>query len=859
VSAKRPKTPRFVAFGRQLRQRRLRLFAASLLLCTAPGWSETDTQQPPNTTEHLIVPRDTLWKLASQYYDDALQWPSLWALNKQIENPDLIFIGDILWVPANNTRFQSAKALGRNQNEFDTQEFDAQETENTATALKEFFADQNVVPDERELAKSEPANRESTFSTAPPQTAPTDDGFRPLTTKKRSSRFSRNARASNVQSYLDRLIDPSQPEDTEFAYAAYKRSENSWQRIDHAIEALALYRSDNITGSNRFDEGLQYTARLNTANLGTFRLNLIGLNEFRSSDPRANSGTLAVRQQDGLVRASLEQYNVPLTETISLDNVFGTHRQMRNTPFRERPNLINYRFSASEPDILGVSSRLRFRHSGVSFSAGKLGQTRGNLLPGFVRTEGSVKRLQYATGRERHALSVEAWQTSKQTQLDNRTGYRASYDHLLSPRTVLSASLVGSGSSNAVLLGGSTQSELKKHDYGLYYFGQDLLWIDTRIGDDNAGGFYRYSGRRGTRTFGASVELRRDGLSQNAQRSSDSGFLNLSHARRLSRRSTWSNTYSYRHSRTKRRSTLSLFNDDNSTRQDHALRSFFGRTHRGGSRSQLGAVIRTRSGEDELQVTYGWSKDLQNDSTIEFDARQRFIDTQGSKSNESIVNARWSRQFASGSYLGVGAGYTLGNSDFDDNRGFTGYANWEQRLSRRLDLSLQLDYSRSRTDFDTDLADTFFTGRAFEDENLNTFREFTALMRLSYRLGGRSGGDIIASRNQSGGSGSVRGYLYIDANNDGVRQATEQGLSGVTIFLNSVYPVVTDARGAYSFPNVGPGDHFLFVDESTLPLPWTLRDGEYTPLRVDLRRATRQNIAVSPITLAEAGGLEAGE
>ena len=794
-----------------------------VLLCALSGWSDSGVEQRPNTTEHLIVPRDSLWKLAAQYYADAYQWPKLWELNEQVENPDLIYVGEILRVPADTAKTPAEMS------ELDAKkESDFQLNEDAVAAPSKFFGDQS--------------SSQQTSS----------DGFRPLT-KDNGSRGSAQISRSNIDSYLDRLIDPSQPEDTAFAYAALKQSENAWQRVDHAIEALALYRSDNVGGSNSFDEGLQYSATLDTANLGSLRLNLIALNEFRSSDPRANSGTRALRQQDGLVRASLEQYNVPLTENISLDNVFGTHRQMRNTPFRERPNLINYRFSASEPDILGVSSRLRFGNSGVSFSAGKLGQTRGSLLPGFIRTEGDVRRLNYATARDKKAFSVEAWQTNNQTELDNRTGYRASYDHLVSNYTVLSASLVGSGSSNAVLLGGSTQSELKKHDYGVYYFGKDLLWIDTRIGDDNAGGFYRYSGHRGTSTYGASFELRRDGLSQNALRSSDSGFFNLSLARRLNRRSTWSNIYSYRHTRTKQQSTLNLFSNESSTRRDHSLRSFYSRTHRSGARSQLGALVRTRSNDDELQITYGWSKDLANDSTLEVDARQRFINTQGSKASESLLNLRWSRQFSNGSYVGLGAGYTIGNSDFDDNRGFTGYANWEQRLSRRFDLSLQLDYSRNRTEFDDDLSDTFFTGNAFEDDSFNSFREFTALMRLSYRLGGREGGGIIAGGNRSGGSGSVRGYLYIDANNDGERQANEQGLAGVTIFLNSVYPVVTDARGAYSFPNVGPGDHFLFIDETSLPLPWTLRNTEYTPLRVDLRRSTKLNIAVSPITLADAG------
>ncbi len=840
-----------------------------LLFGAMSAWSDSGNEPAPHTSEHLIVPKDSLWKLAADYYADALAWPRLWALNEQVENPDLIYVGEILRVPADNAKTQAA--LGAINAKI---EIDNQQTQEAVAELNAFF-DHQEQKQKQEQEQEQNETRSETVVTKEEISAlaPTldkkevlaskrlispsikqkitalKDGFRPLTKQTESD----DATQSASSSYLDRLIDPSQPEDDAFAYAVLKRSENTWQRVDHAIEALALYRSDNVGGSNRFDEGLQYTARLDTANLGSLRLNLIALNELRSSDPRANAGTRALRQQDGIVRASLEQYNVPITETISMDNVFGTHRQMRNTPFRERPNLINYRFSASEPDILGVSSRLRFQHSGLSFSAGKLGQTRGSLLPGFVRTEGNVRRLNYATARDKHAVSVEAWQTKNQTELDNRTGYRASYDHLLSANTVLSASVVGSGSNNAVLLGGSTQSELTKHDYGLYYFGQDLLWIDTRIGDDNAGGFYRYSGQRGTRTYGASFELRRDGLSQNAVRSSDAGFFNFSYARRLNRRSTWSSVYSFRHTKNTQQSTFNLASNGSSTTRDHSLRSFYGRTHRNNSRSQLSGLIRTRSGEDELQISYGWSKDLQRDSTLEFDIRQRFLNTQGSKGTESVLNARWSRQFANGSYIGAGAGYTLGKSDFDDNRGFTGYANWEQRLSRRFDLSLQLDYSRNRTEFDDDLSGTFFTGNAFDDDSFTSFREFTALMRLSYRLGGLQGEGIIASGNRSGGSGSVRGFLYIDANNDGIRQANEQGLAGITIFLNSVYPTVTDARGAYSFPNVGPGDHFLFLDETTLPLPWTLRNNEYTPLRVDLRRATRLNIAVSPITIADAG------
>jgi hypothetical protein len=47
------------------------------------------------------------------------------------------------------------------------------------------------------------------------------------------------------------------------------------------------------------------------------------------------------------------------------------------------------------------------------------------------------------------------------------------------------------------------------------------------------------------------------------------------------------------------------------------------------------------------------------------------------------------------------------------------------------------------------------------------------------------------------------------------------------------------------------GAHFLFIDEATLPLPWSLAEGEYTRFEVALRRATRVDIPVSPMSLSE--------
>src|SRR5207244_3330712 len=70
---------------------------------------------------------------------------------------------------------------------------------------------------------------------------------------------------------------------------------------------------------------------------------------------------------------------------------------------------------------------------------------------------------------------------------------------------------------------------------------------------------------------------------------------------------------------------------------------------------------------------------------------------------------------------------------------------------------------------------------------------------------------------------TVSGFLYIDANADGVRQAQETVLPGVPVNLSGTTdqgaPVNvtagTDASGAYSFINVLPGTYRLEVNPQT--------------------------------------------
>lgn len=74
----------------------IRLILALLMLT---GMAFAKGNPPPSsdvTTIYVVKPGDSLWKLSGKFYGNPLLWPRLWELNPYIDNPSLIYPGDVL-------------------------------------------------------------------------------------------------------------------------------------------------------------------------------------------------------------------------------------------------------------------------------------------------------------------------------------------------------------------------------------------------------------------------------------------------------------------------------------------------------------------------------------------------------------------------------------------------------------------------------------------------------------------------------------------------------------------------------------------------------------------------------------------
>jgi LysM repeat protein len=67
---------------------------------SAPALTEVaQTEMIPGPITYTVKPGDTLWSISSLELSDPFNWPKLWNVNPTVNNPDLIYPGNVLMLP----------------------------------------------------------------------------------------------------------------------------------------------------------------------------------------------------------------------------------------------------------------------------------------------------------------------------------------------------------------------------------------------------------------------------------------------------------------------------------------------------------------------------------------------------------------------------------------------------------------------------------------------------------------------------------------------------------------------------------------------------------------------------------------
>jgi len=66
-------------------------------LISLSAWFSSAAELAPNHPEfHVVQPGDTLWDISEKFLETPWLWPEIWHVNDQVDNPHLIFPGDII-------------------------------------------------------------------------------------------------------------------------------------------------------------------------------------------------------------------------------------------------------------------------------------------------------------------------------------------------------------------------------------------------------------------------------------------------------------------------------------------------------------------------------------------------------------------------------------------------------------------------------------------------------------------------------------------------------------------------------------------------------------------------------------------
>jgi len=615
--------------------------------------------------------------------------------------------------------------------------------------------------------------------------------------------------APAAPAYEDKLIDsgnlaPLEPEEGDFQYNSQGRA-RSWR-----VEGFGSYLDQG--GVTKRENGLVLSGRLDSLEYGAF-----------SAD--------ATLRTDGTTSVfSLWQRGLAFDGGWTANNGAG----MLNTPTLDISRN-QYRFYLPTFTTLGVQTEwLRHGDVQIQASVGSPGLYDGLRVPGFSRLGGTVATAGMQLRLDKNVtVGVQAADASNVPtsnggdtpgpKIDARSVYatlRNENANSWMQVNVLDSETNDSRHNLAVWLDREDRDGRMRWNYGMFRFDPGMMWGYTPINQDLRGGYVRanYSSQQWIWSLGL------DGVAPVSDNGTRGWY------------STGNVRYQYDHS-TGFGASASV--RSGSVPYSVATSLFLDETTRfGSSRAQLD-LVDSRNQLRSQQVTFdqAWPTQvgLRLSTSLSF-GREISPDTDIKRVSASAFGG-----YDITNRLSI-EGNLRYSVDRDTARTTGIYANiglvW--RLAQR--WSVIATYYDNRSEV---VPFTSTLNPLVPVELVPTIPRDRALF-LNVRYEDHAGTPVAPLGGAPGtGAGTLVGYVYYDANDNGRHDANELGAGNLTVVLDGRFATRTDKDGRFEFPLLAAGPHNIMVMPDNLSLPYSISGDGKREVMIRTRETTNLDIAAT--------------
>lgn len=606
-------------------------------------------------------------------------------------------------------------------------------------------------------------------------------------------------RADASAPYQDQLIDGGKlPVDDGQGAGARRYDDSGWPRFFKLEMQLGSTRIGNETTTVR---GVSVQAQIDTPQYG------------------ALSADIAYRAPPVTGVYTLRQIGMPFDGGWRANNVLGLFSPLTPEMMRNQPRFI---LPTTLLNGAGTEWSNEGRNLSLSFSSGQPGAFEGAQLPRFRSLDGTLSQFGAQAGSGNWGVALAgivargvASSFDLSTLADRNTWALALRRGTES--TTLQVNALSSASTGDITRRGfwadlASREGPYTHTFGAFQFDPNLYWGNTPITSDLAGFYYRYNFRNRQWSIDGGVEALHSPSSTLPDGAFASGSVRYQYSRELS----WGGGGAVR-------------------RFGQAAWSAFAFTERNadiGSTRLQADVAHDGPAADSYRVTID----------------QAWAVTAGRRLSTTLALDRQRTPYDQSDSVSVAL---LAGADLRSNLSLDASLLARKTVAGTVAESLSANASLTwRINPRWSMLATYYENRG-KAQLFPVLDPLSTLSPVVSLPGERSAFLVLRYEDRAGlpsaplggklgdAAGSVAGTVYLDANENGQRDANELPAPNVTVLLDGRFAVRTDSQGRFDFPLVAAGKHTLTLVPDNLPLPWAMSDGGSRQIVVNSRDTAR--------------------